>query len=69
MWNGHYGFVDDPVAGKSTFFHIAELKQTGRIDVAPVDLLEYLVEADAKTGREKAVDIRVLVTTTGGEAP
>jgi hypothetical protein len=55
------------IAGKSTFLHI-ELKKAGRIDVAPGDLLEYLVERDARTGREKAVDIQVLATDTGGAA-
>jgi hypothetical protein len=67
MWNGHYGFVDDPIAGKSTFIHIADLKKAGRIDVSPGDELEYLIMLDVKTGKEKAVDIRVL-TFTSGEA-
>lgn len=53
-----FGFVRDDDSGEDFFVHVSQAHAAGILDLHEKQRLEFLVEVDAKTGRQRAVDLK-----------
>jgi cold shock CspA family protein len=58
-----FGFftITNPAKGGDCFFHGSQLERAGIQNIAEGDNARFNVEYDAKTGRNKAVDIEMVL--------
>jgi len=54
-----YGFIQPDTGGKDVFVHISAVERAGLRGLAEGQKISYEVQADRKTGKEAAVDLKV----------
>jgi CspA family cold shock protein len=54
-----YGFIQPDTGGKDVFVHISAVERAGLRSLKDGQKVSYEVEADRRTGRESAVDLKV----------
>ncbi len=54
-----YGFIQPDNGGKDVFVHISAVERAGLRSLKDGQKVSYEVEADRRTGRESAVDLKV----------
>jgi CspA family cold shock protein len=54
-----YGFIQPDNGGKDVFVHATALERAGMRGLAEGQKISYEVEADRRTGKESAVDLKV----------
>jgi cold shock protein len=53
-----YGFIQPDSGGKDVFVHISAVERAGLRGLAEGQKISYEVQADRRTGKESAVDLR-----------
>jgi cold shock protein len=53
-----YGFIQPDSGGKDVFVHISAVERAGLRGLAEGQKISYEVEADRRTGKESAVDLK-----------
>jgi CspA family cold shock protein len=53
-----YGFIQPDSGGKDVFVHISEVERSGLRGLADGQKISYEVQADRRTGKESAVDLK-----------
>lgn len=53
-----YGFIQPDSGGKDVFVHISAVERAGLRGLAEGQKITYEVQADRRTGKESAVDLR-----------
>ncbi|KLK91875.1 cold-shock protein [Microvirga vignae] len=53
-----YGFIQPDGGGKDVFVHISAVERAGLRGLAEGQKISYEVQADRRTGKESAVDLR-----------
>jgi cold shock protein len=53
-----YGFIEPDNGGKDVFVHISAVERAGLRGLAEGQKISYEVQADRRTGKESAVDLR-----------
>ena len=53
-----YGFIQPDNGGKDVFVHISAVERAGLRGLAEGQKISYEVQADRRTGKESAVDLR-----------
>ncbi|PVE20800.1 cold-shock protein [Microvirga sp. KLBC 81] len=53
-----YGFIQPDGGGKDVFVHISAVERAGLRGLAEGQKISYEVQADRRTGKEAAVDLR-----------
>ncbi|MBM6579386.1 cold-shock protein [Microvirga sp. BT689] len=53
-----YGFIQPDSGGKDVFVHISAVERAGLRGFAEGQKITYEVQADRRTGKESAVDLR-----------
>ncbi|AOG03001.1 cold-shock protein [Bosea sp. RAC05] len=53
-----YGFITPDAGGKDVFVHISAVERAGMRDLIEGQKLTYELEADRKSGKESAVNLR-----------
>jgi cold shock protein len=53
-----YGFIEPDSGGKDVFVHISAVERAGLRGLAEGQKISYEVQADRRTGKESAVDLR-----------
>jgi len=54
-----YGFIQPDSGGKDVFVHISAVERAGLRSLKDGQKVTYEVEADRRTGKESAVDLKV----------
>ena len=54
-----YGFIQPDTGGKDVFVHISAVERAGLRGLSEGQKVSYEVQADRKTGKEAAVDLKV----------
>jgi CspA family cold shock protein len=54
-----YGFIQPDTGGKDVFVHISAVERAGLRGLAEGQKVSYEVQADRRTGKESAVDLKV----------
>ena len=54
-----YGFIQPDNGGKDVFVHISAVERAGLRGLSEGQKVSYEVQADRKTGKESAVDLKV----------
>ena len=54
-----YGFIQPDNGGKDVFVHISAVERAGLRGLSEGQKISYEVQADRKTGKESAVDLKV----------
>ena len=54
-----YGFIQPDNGGKDVFVHISAVERAGLRGLSEGQKISYEVQADRKTGKELAVDLKV----------
>jgi cold shock protein len=54
-----YGFIQPDSGGKDVFVHVSAVERAGLRGLAEGQKISYEVEADRRTGKESAVDLKV----------
>ena len=54
-----YGFIQPDQGGKDVFVHISAVERSGLRSLADGQKVSYDVEADRRTGKESATNLRV----------
>jgi len=54
-----YGFIQPNTGGKDVFVHISAVERAGLRSLKDGQKVSYEVEADRRTGKESAVDLKV----------
>jgi CspA family cold shock protein len=55
-----YGFIQPDTGGKDVFVHISAVERFGLRGLAEGQKITYEVQADRRTGKESAVDLRTV---------
>jgi CspA family cold shock protein len=53
-----YGFIQPDSGGKDVFVHVSAVERSGLRGLAEGQKISYEVEADRRTGKESAVDLK-----------
>ena len=53
-----YGFIQPDSGGRDVFVHISAVERAGLRGLAEGQKISYEVQADRRTGKESAVDLR-----------
>jgi CspA family cold shock protein len=53
-----YGFIQPDSGGKDVFVHISAVERAGLRSLAEGQKISYGVQADGRTGKESAVDLK-----------
>ncbi|WP_457092563.1 cold-shock protein [Microvirga sp. P5_D2] len=53
-----YGFIQPDTGGKDVFVHISAVERAGLRGLAEGQKVSYEVEADRRSGKESAVDLK-----------
>jgi cold shock protein len=53
-----YGFIQPDTGGKDVFVHISAVERAGLRGLAEGQKISYAVQADRRTGKESAVDLK-----------
>ncbi len=53
-----YGFIQPDSGGKDVFVHISAVERSGLRSLTEGQKISYEVQADRRTGKESAVDLR-----------
>jgi cold shock protein len=53
-----YGFIQPDSGGKDVFVHVSAVERAGLRGLAEGQKISYEVEADRRTGKESAVDLK-----------
>ncbi|WP_404295468.1 cold-shock protein (plasmid) [Microvirga sp. RSM25] len=53
-----YGFIQPDTGGKDVFVHISAVERSGLPGLAEGQKISYEVQADRRTGKESAVDLK-----------
>ena len=53
-----YGFIQPDSGGKDVFVHISAVERSGLRSLSEGQKISYEVQADRRTGKESAVDLR-----------
>jgi CspA family cold shock protein len=53
-----YGFIQPDSGGKDVFVHISAVERSGLRGLAEGQKISYEVQADRRTGKESAVDLK-----------
>jgi cold shock protein len=53
-----YGFIQPDNGGKDVFVHISAVERSGLRSLAEGQKISYEVQADRRTGKESAVDLK-----------
>jgi cold shock protein len=53
-----YGFIQPDNGGKDVFVHISAVERSGLPGLAEGQKISYEVQADRRTGKESAVDLK-----------
>jgi CspA family cold shock protein len=53
-----YGFIQPDSGGKDVFVHISAVERAGLRGLAEGQKISYEVQADRRTGKESAVDLK-----------
>ena len=53
-----YGFIQPDAGGKDVFVHISAVERSGLRSLSEGQKISYEVQADRRTGKESAVDLR-----------
>ena len=53
-----YGFIQSDAGGKDVFVHISAVERSGLRSLSEGQKISYEVQADRRTGKESAVDLR-----------
>jgi cold shock protein len=53
-----YGFIQPGGGGKDVFLHISAVERSGLRGLAEGQKISYEVQADRRTGKESAVDLK-----------
>jgi CspA family cold shock protein len=53
-----YGFIEPDTGGKDVFVHISAVERSGLPGLAEGQKISYEVQADRRTGKESAVDLK-----------
>src|SRR3954452_1251950 len=53
-----YGFIQPDTGGKDVFVHISAVERSGLRGLAEGQKISYEVEADRRSGKESAVDLK-----------
>jgi len=54
-----YGFIQPDNGGKDVFVHISAVERAGLRSLKDGQKVSYEIEADRRTGKESAVDLKV----------
>jgi CspA family cold shock protein len=54
-----YGFITPDTGGKDVFVHISAVERAGLRGLSDGQKVSYEVQADRRTGKESAVDLKV----------
>jgi CspA family cold shock protein len=54
-----YGFITPDTGGKDVFVHISAVERAGLRSLSDGQKVSYEVQADRRTGKESAVDLKV----------
>jgi CspA family cold shock protein len=54
-----YGFIQPDNGGKDVFVHISAVERAGLRSLKDGQKVSYEIEADRRTGRESAIDLKV----------
>src|ERR671921_731487 len=55
-----YGFIQPDAGGKDVFVHISAVERSGLRGLAEGQKISYEVQADRRSGKESAVDLKTL---------
>jgi cold shock protein len=55
-----YGFIQPDSGGKDVFVHVSAVERAGLRGLAEGQKISYEVEADRRTGKESAVDLKTV---------
>jgi cold shock protein len=55
-----YGFIQPDTGGKDVFVHISAVERSGLRGLAEGQKISYEVQADRRSGKESAVDLKTL---------
>ena len=53
-----YGFIQPDAGGKDVFVHVSAVERSGLRGLAEGQKISYEVQADRRTGKESAVDLK-----------
>lgn len=54
-----YGFIQPDTGGKDVFVHVSAVQRSGLRGLVEGQKISYELQADRRTGKESAVDLRV----------